>query len=92
MKQAYLILIFVSILSSNVVHSQVKDDGTIKVKFDKELAAELSKMAKVDQIVVNGHPTEEYKNLSQDEWISFKDSVYKAHRNRLDEIFNVSSI
>lgn len=87
MKQAYFILILVAILSGNAVQSQVIEDRT-QVEFNKELANELSRMARVDQIVVNGHPTEEYKNLSQDEWISFKDSVYKAHRTRLDEIFN----
>lgn len=58
-----------------------------KVEFNQELANELKKMAKVDQIAAY-IPKGEYKNMSKEEWNSFKDSVYKTHQKRMKQIFD----
>jgi len=58
-----------------------------KVEFNQELASELKKMAKVDQIAAY-IPQGDYKKLSKEEWNSFKDSVFTTHQKRLQQIFD----
>jgi hypothetical protein len=56
------------------------------IEFNQALADELKKMAEVDQIAAY-IPQGKYKELSQAQWESFKDSVFRTHQKRLDEIF-----
>lgn len=59
-----------------------------KVVFNQALADELSKMEVIDQLAAaNAYPTESYSHLTQDEWESFKDSVYLTNQKRVKEIF-----
>lgn len=58
-----------------------------KVEFNQDLAIELKKMAKVDQIAAY-IPQGEYKKLTKEQWNSFKDSVFTTHQKRLKQIFD----
>jgi hypothetical protein len=61
-----------------------------KVEFNQNLRDELSKMAVIDQLAAaNAYPPESYSNLTLKEWKSFKDSIYRAHGQRLKEIVNI---
>ncbi|WP_394747433.1 DUF6624 domain-containing protein [Spongiimicrobium salis] len=60
-----------------------------KATFNQELADELKKMTVVDQLAAwNAYPPETHQHLSLEEWNAFKDSVYRTHQKRLQEIFN----
>lgn len=80
MRKLYLVL-FISVWA--IFTNQV----TIKIEFNQQLADELIKMAKVDQIAA-GIRQGKYTEYSVEEWRSFKDSVFTTHQKRLDEIFN----
>jgi len=55
------------------------------VEFNQTLANELKRMAEVHYIT--GYiPQGKYKEFSQLQWESFKDSVVRTHQERLDEI------
>jgi hypothetical protein len=56
------------------------------VDFNQALADELKTMAEADQIAAY-IPQGKYKELSPQQWESFKDSVFRTHQKRLDEIF-----
>lgn len=58
-----------------------------QTQFNQELANELRRIAEIDQIAAY-IPQGEYKKLSQQEWNSFKDSVFTTHQKRIEEIFN----
>lgn len=62
--------------SPEVVHTQ----------YNKDLAKELNTMRETDQIVANV-PQGPFKELSQDEWKAFQDSVFTTHQARMKEIF-----
>ncbi|WP_040279460.1 DUF6624 domain-containing protein [Psychroserpens damuponensis] len=66
-----------------------KDTGLIKkeVVFNQALADELSKMAELDQVAAY-IPQGKHKELSENSWNTFKDSVFTTHEKRLQEIFN----
>jgi len=51
-----------------------------------KLKAELQEMAKMDQIAAY-IPQGVYKDLSKDQWDSFKDSVFTSHTQRLQQLF-----
>ncbi|MGH1364795.1 MAG: DUF6624 domain-containing protein [Calditrichia bacterium] len=57
------------------------------VTFNQELVDELEQMAKMDQIAVY-IPQGKYKELSNTEWKSFKDSVLTTHQKRLKQLFD----
>jgi len=57
-----------------------------KVEFNQELADELEKMAKIDQIAAY-IPQGKYKELSEKEWNAFKDSVFTTNQKKISEIF-----
>lgn len=57
-----------------------------KVEFNQDLVDELKKMAEIDQVAAY-IPQGKYKKLSQEEWNSFKDSVFTTHQKRLLKIF-----
>ena len=77
-----LLLIGCKEKTSNEKKSQEK-----KVVFNQELADELSRMAEVDQIVAY-IPQGEYKKMTNEQWNSFKDSVFTAHQKRLKQIYD----
>src|SRR5688572_32498508 len=56
------------------------------VEFKQALADELKRMVEVDQVAAYV-PQGRYKELSPQQWESFKDSVFRTHQKRLDEIF-----
>ncbi len=59
------------------------------VTFDEPLAAELKRMADIDQLAAgNAFPPEGYEHLSQEDWRSFKDSIYQIHQKQLAELFD----
>jgi len=70
-----------------------KEDKVVKkaseqtVEFNEDLANELKKMAEIDQIAAY-IPQGEYKKLSQEQWNSFKDSVFTTHQKKLKQIFD----
>jgi len=58
------------------------------IKFNQALADELFKMVEVDQLAaIHASPPKEYKYFTKVEWEHFKDSVYRTHQKRLDQIF-----
>lgn len=82
-----IITLFIVGCKSNI--SNKKDTNAIekKVVFNQELVNELQKMAVVDQIAANV-PQGKYKEFSETQWKTFKDSVFTTHQKRLEEIFN----
>jgi hypothetical protein len=56
-------------------------------KFNQELKAELKQMAEIDQIAAY-IPQGKYLKLTEEEWMSFKDSVFTTNQKRIKEIFN----
>ena len=56
------------------------------IEFSQVLADELKSMTEVDQIAAY-IPQGKYKELSPQQWESFKDSVFRTHQKRLAEIF-----
>lgn len=75
-------------LSCNL-RRNTNEESTTKVEFNQILADELSIMAEVDQWAAsNAFPPEDNKHLTQKEWESFKDSIYRTHQKRLEEILN----
>ncbi len=57
-----------------------------KVEFNQVLSDELSRMVGVDQIAA-GVRYGKYKELPLEEWKKFKDSVFRTHEKRLQEVF-----
>ncbi len=69
---------------------QETTDNTViqeKVEFNQTLADELKKMAEVDQIAAY-IPQGKYKEMTSEQWNSFKDSVFTTHQKRLKQIFD----
>ena len=58
-----------------------------KVAFNQGLANELKEMAEIDQIAAY-IPQGEYEKMSDEQWNSFKDSVFTTHEKRLKQIFD----
>ncbi len=58
-----------------------------KVTFNPTLAEELKKMAEIDQIAAF-IPQGEYEKMTEEEWKSFKDSVFTSHQKRLKQLFD----
>jgi hypothetical protein len=63
------------------------DNDTKKIEFNQSLADELKSMAEIDQVAAY-IPQGEYKQLTPEQWENFKDSVFTAHKVRLQEIFD----
>jgi len=86
MNKIYGILIFVILLIACKEDSTEKRLTSNQNTFNQDLANELRRIAKTDQIAAN-IPQGEYKKLSQEEWNAFKDSVFTNHQKRIEEIF-----
>ena len=67
--------------------SSKKEEIKKQVEFNQDLADELKKMAEVDQIAAY-IPQGEYKKMTEEQWDSFKDSVFTTHQKRLKQIFD----
>jgi predicted TIM-barrel fold metal-dependent hydrolase len=60
-----------------------------KVEFNQTLADELSKMVITDQLAAaNAYPPKNYSHLTQEEWKSFKDSIFRTHQKRVKQVFD----
>ena len=60
-----------------------------KTVLNKDLVEELKSMAAIDQIAANNaFPPSDYTNLSQEQWETFKDSVYRKNQKRTKEILD----
>jgi len=88
MKQTLAILIIgLLLIGCKEKTSNEKDTQEKTVVFNQVLADELSKMAEVDQIAAF-IPQGEYKKMTNEQWNSFKDSVFTTHQKRLKQIFD----
>jgi hypothetical protein len=84
MKRLSLFLIAgLLVLNCSQTFSQNKKNGR-KIEFNQELADELKSMMAIDQIAA-GIPQGKYKDWTM--LNNFKDSVFTAHKKRLEEIF-----
>ena len=63
------------------------DNKTNKIDFNQRLADELKSMAEIDQVAAY-IPQGKYKQLTQQQWERFKDSVFTTHKVRLEKIFD----
>jgi len=60
--------------------------ATNEIGFNQVLADELRSMAATDQVAAY-IPQGKYKELTREQWQSFKDSVFTTHKLRLEQIF-----
>ena len=58
-----------------------------KGEFNHDLADELKRMAKIDQVAAY-IPQGKHKKMTKKQWNSFKDSVFITHQKRLKQIFD----
>ncbi|MUP44692.1 hypothetical protein E0K83_02905 [Gramella sp. BOM4] len=84
---AMLLLAITVMACKNEVKNEVTEVQEKEVEFNQELADELARMVEVDQVAAN-IPQGKYKEMSQQEWKAFKDSVFTTHQLRLEEIFD----
>lgn len=77
-------LVSLSTLACKEVKSSA--DGEQEIVYDQELSDELVKMRETDQIAAF-IPQGKYKELSEEQWKAFKDSVFEAHQKRAEAIF-----
>lgn len=87
MKKAFRTLLFGLLLIGCKEKTPNEKKIQNKVEFNQDLANELSKMAKVDQIAAY-IPQGDYKKMTKEQWNTFKDSVFTTHQKRLKQIFN----
>ncbi|MBG6063667.1 hypothetical protein IWX83_003483 [Flavobacterium sp. CG_9.1] len=88
MKQTFAILIIgLLLIGCKVKTSNEKETQEKKVVFNQVLADELSKMAEVDQIAAY-IPQGDYKKMTNEQWNSFKDSVFTTHQKRVKQVFD----
>lgn len=87
MRLAFIVLITITTLISCKKEPRVLNSNTQKVVFNQELANELEEMAAGDQIAAY-IPQGKYKELSNGEWSTFKDSIFTSNQKRIEEIFN----
>jgi hypothetical protein len=86
MKKNFGILLLGLLLIGCKEKTSNKKEIQERVEFNQELADELKKMAEIDQIAAY-IPQGDYKDMSNEEWNSFKDSVFITHQKRLEQIF-----
>jgi hypothetical protein len=81
-------LILVGLLILGCKENKSKQEITEKkIDFNKDLANELERMAEVD-LIASYIPQGKYKELTNEQWNTFKDSVFTTHQIRLKEIFD----
>jgi hypothetical protein len=83
-----IFIISLGIILSNCT-SKNNNDKEQKVEFNEALASELLELKEIDQLAAkNAHPPKEYGHLTSEEWNAKKDSIYRTHKTRLEEILN----
>lgn len=87
MNKIYGILVLAILLTGCKEDNREKESVSNQTIFNQELANELRRIAEIDQIAAY-IPQGEYKQLSQKEWATFKDSIFITHQQRIEEIFN----
>ncbi|WMN10659.1 hypothetical protein QYS49_35575 [Marivirga salinae] len=81
-----ILIISLGILLSNCT-SEKKSDKEQKVSFNEELSNELIALKEIDQLAAkNARPPKEYDHLTPDQWDTKKDSIFRTHKIRLEEI------
>jgi hypothetical protein len=89
--QKYIILIGIILFTTSCSNTSEQGSESNVVDFNQDLTDELSSMEETDQLAAwNAVPPEGYKHLTHEEWETFKDSVYRTHKIRLDEILQES--
>lgn len=63
-----------------------QEEEKSNAKYDKVLANELLRMMEVDQISASV-PSGKYKELPLEKWKKIKDSIFRTHEKRLQQIF-----
>ena len=87
MKKILGILIIGYLLFGCKEKTHVKRIVEEKVEFNQVLTNELKKMVEIDQIAAY-IPQGDYKKMTDEQWNSFKDSVFTTHEKRLKQIFD----
>jgi hypothetical protein len=87
MNKIYGIVIIGLLVFGCTVRKTENDSVLEKIGFDQNLADELKRMAKIDQIAAY-IPQGKYKEMTSEQWDSFKDSVFTTHQIRIEEIFD----
>ncbi|MDE1206552.1 DUF6624 domain-containing protein [Tenacibaculum larymnensis] len=69
-----------------LVGCKTKNENPVKKKYNQELVDELASMVEIDQVAA-GIPSGKHKELTKEEWKSFKDSVFAITHKKVLEIF-----
>lgn len=86
-KRITLIAFITLLMFQSCDRKQEETKNESPVEFNQKLQDELRKMAEIDQIAAY-IPQGKYKEMTNEEWNSFKDSVFTTHQLRLKEIFD----
>ena len=70
-----------------LVSCKTEKENSVKKEYNQELVDELTSMVEIDQIAA-GVPSGKYKELTKEEWQSFKDSVFAVTHKKAAEIYN----
>lgn len=82
------LLLFACQLEPNQPETE-KELETKKVQFNQKLATELEGMVEIDQFAAgNAFPPENHSHFTQNQWLAFKDSIFKTNQKRVAEIFD----
>ncbi|MGB3605548.1 MAG: DUF6624 domain-containing protein [Psychroserpens sp.] len=84
---SFLVVVFLCLACKQV---NDKDDvEQSETAYNQTLANELSKIYVIDQLAAsNAYPPDDYQHLSQEEWVSFKDSIFTTHQKRAKQMLN----
>lgn len=77
---SYFVLIILVLVGCKNNNKKLQKD------YNQELVKELASIVEIDQIAA-GVPSGKYKELSKEEWMSFKDSVFKSTYKKASKIF-----
>nr|WP_299033970.1 DUF6624 domain-containing protein [uncultured Tenacibaculum sp.] len=70
-----------------LISCKTEKENPVKKEYNQELVNELASMVEIDQVAA-GVPSGKYKELTEEEWQSFKDSVFAVTHKKATEIFN----
>lgn len=78
---------FTALVLVLLVSCKTEKENPVKKGYNQELVNELASMIEIDQVAA-GVPSGKYKELTEEEWQSFKDSVFAVNHKKATEIFN----
>lgn len=81
------LVIFVGLSLSGCKQTGKQGNDTKKIEFNQGLADELKTMVAIDQVAAY-IPQGKYKQWPEAQWKNFQDSVFTAHKTRLEKIFD----